>query len=124
MSLAIVIGVLVLHPVLDAEGPVRLVAVGVGDEPVRWVVDHAWAGTTRDGEPLGVRLGAGPHVVEAQSAAAGAWQALARPDPEGASWQAVPAWTARLEPGHAVPALPSAILVAALALCAAIAKRS
>ncbi len=112
------LGVLVLQPVLDTEGPMRLVASGVGDEPVRWIVDGHWVATTRDGQAARVHLAAGPHHVEAQSAAAGTWRALARADPEGPSWLAVPAWSAE-HVNRVVPDVPASALMALLLLAGA-----
>lgn len=119
MSLAFVVATLVLHPVLDEAGPVRLVATGLGDEPVLWRVDGQAVGTTADGEAKVVRLSEGAHVVEAQSAATGAWQALARSDPQGDGWSAVPAWhgehpAAQPIPGESTVALGVALAGAAL----------
>jgi hypothetical protein len=109
MSVAVVLAVLLLHPVLDAAGPVRLVAAGTGDEPVRWVVDGRLLATTADGEATDVVLSAGGHEVKAESAATGDWRALARADPSGREWRAVPAWSASHAsapiPGPAVPLL-------------------
>lgn len=124
MSLAVLLATIVLAPVLDEPGWVRLVATGVGDEPVRWLADGAVVATTRDGEASRVWLGAGEHRIEAQSAAPGGWQALARPDPGEATWNAVPAWYGEHAATQAAPGLPLAAALAVFSVGAARAKRT
>lgn len=124
MSLAFVVATIVLSPIMAEDGPMRFVATGVGDEPVRWVVDGVAVATTRDGEAARIHLAAGAHRVEAQSAALGAWQALARPDPDEPAWQAVQAWYGEHTAQRAVPGAPLAATVLLLLGLAIQAKRT
>ncbi|MEK6986291.1 MAG: hypothetical protein AABX89_07910 [Candidatus Thermoplasmatota archaeon] len=123
MSLAFVVATLVLHPVLDEAGPVRLVATGLDDELVLWRVDGRAVGTTADGEAMVLMLSEGAHRIEAQSAATGAWQALARSDPQEAGWSAVPAWHGERPAVQPIPGESTLALGAALAGAALWARR-
>jgi hypothetical protein len=121
--------VLVLQPVLAEDGDLRLVAAGVGDDPVVWTLDGVEVARTADREAAVVNVSAGVHELRASSAATGAWHALARPDglADGAAF--VPGWSARHEPepspGGAdgsrwdrLPPLPLALGATALLLLA------
>ncbi len=90
--------VLVLSPVLAEDGDLRLVATGVGDDEVVWLVDGFEMARSHDREAVIVPVTAGVHDLQAHSNATTRWQAMARPDPqvEGAAY--VPAWTAIHEP--------------------------
>jgi hypothetical protein len=99
---------LLLQPVLAEDGPLRLVAVGTGPEPVEWTLDGEVVARTADGEAARIDVAAGPHDLWAASAARGRWRVLARPDPApaGGGAEAVAAWAAVHEPepepgGHA-----------------------
>lgn len=97
-----------LQPVLAEDGPLRLVAVGTGDDVVDWTLDGRLVATTGDGEAASVAASAGPHELWATSRSDAAWRALARPDgasPGGAT--AVPAWTAVNVPSEPATALPA-----------------
>lgn len=117
------LAVLLLHPVLDHDGDLRLVAAGTGEDDITWHVDGVRVGTVGDREPLVVAVAAGAHDVSATSPATGRWTALARPEgtPDGAQY--VAAWTAthEAEPAPArsarqVPWLPVGLGVAAALL--------
>jgi Penicillin-Binding Protein C-terminus Family len=112
---------LLLQPVLADDGELRFVAVGVGAEPVTWVMDGVEVATTRDREAVSVGAAAGRHEVWAVSDARGPWRALVRPaDPPPDGAVIVPAWTAVHEPtpdsGWPSWALPLAATVAAVAV--------
>lgn len=123
--------VLVLSPVLADDGDLRLVATGVGDDEVVWVLDGVEVARSHDRQAVTVAVGAGVHDLEAHSNATTRWQAVARPDPqvEGAAY--VPAWTAIHEPpnpeagGRAWlrPSLPLALGSLALLLLVAPGRR-
>ena len=86
---------LLLQPWLAEDGDLRLVAVGVGDEPVEWMLDGEVVATTADGQAVRIPASAGPHELWATSASEARWRALARPDDRPvAGVEAVPAWTA------------------------------
>jgi hypothetical protein len=102
---AAALAILVLAPVLDEPGPLRLVAVGTGDAVVEWSLDGLPVANTTDGVAATIQAPAGEHTVTARSKATGRWTALVRPDPQGAGLQSVPAWTATWE-GSAPPAPP------------------
>lgn len=90
--------VLVLQPVLLEDGPLRVVASGVGDDEVVWTLDGVEVARTLDREAAVVHVAAGAHELRATSTAQGAWHALARPDgaAEGAAF--VPGWSATHDP--------------------------
>lgn len=90
--------VLVLSPVLAEDGDLRLVATGVGDDEVIWVLNGVEVARSHDREAVTVAVAAGVHDLQVHSNATTRWQAVARPDPqvEGAAY--VPAWTAIHEP--------------------------
>ena len=94
---AAALALLVLAPVLDEPGPLRLVAVGTGDAIVEWSLDGLPVANTTDGVAATIEASAGEHTVTARSKAQGRWTALVRPDPTGAGLQSVPAWTATWE---------------------------
>lgn len=123
MTAAAAVVVLLLHPVLEDDGPVRLVAAGVGETEVRWTVDGVEVALTRDREAAVLVLAAGAHEVRVAGPADRPWQALARPDgaADGAAY--VPAWSAAHEPAAkdperqgGVPPLPLALALAAAVL--------
>lgn len=93
--------VLLLAPALAEDGELRLVASGVDDATVLWVLDGVPLAETQDRQAITVHVSAGAHVLAAHSNATGRWQALARPDPVGDGATYVPAWTAIHQP--AVP---------------------
>lgn len=96
--------VLLLQPVFEEDGTLRLVATGVGSDEVVWSVDGREVGRTHDREALEVALDAGAHNVTAASKAQGDWQAVGRKGgvADGAAF--VPAWTA----AHKADAPPQA----------------
>lgn len=91
------LAILVLHPVLEDDGALRLVSDGTGDRDVAWRLDGELVATTWDGEPASIQVEAGRHELRASSEETGAWQIMARPDPPGPGARYVPAWTARAE---------------------------
>lgn len=91
------VAVLVLQPVVDADGPVRLVATGVGPEEVTWLLDGVEVARTGDREAAVVHATAGPHELRAASNATGRWTAMARPDGEAHGAAYVAAWSATHE---------------------------
>lgn len=93
--------VLLLSPTLAEPGELRLVATGLGDEPVVWVLDGVEVARTRDREAATIAVGTGLHALQAFSNATGRWQAVARPDPAGDGAAYVPAWTATHDPAPA-----------------------
>lgn len=103
MSAAALVAVLLLQPALDADGPVRLVASGVGDDPVVWTLDGVEVARTQDREAAVVAVPAGLHDLRASGPAARAWMALARPDGAGEGATYVPAWTAANDPAASAP---------------------
>jgi hypothetical protein len=115
-----ILAALLLQPWLAEDGHLRLVAVGVGDEPVEWTLDGEVVATTADGEAARVAASAGPHELWATSAAGESWRALARPDDRpSAGAQAVPAWTAVHEPeaaGQRTWLLPAGAVVGSAAV--------
>lgn len=123
MTATAAVVVLLLHPVLEDAGPLRLVAAGVGDGEVAWNVDGVEVARTGDREAAVLDLAAGPHEVRATGPASRAWDALARPDGPAAGATYVPAWSASHEPapqvrqgGAGVPPLPLALALAAAVL--------
>ncbi len=109
---------LLLLPVLDEPGPVRVVAAGTGEEPVSWVLDGIQVATTADRQAARLNLTAGPHELWAVSGAEGDWYALARPEPEAGDGAVyVPAWTAHHPAGTDATGgqAPSWLVPAALA---------
>lgn len=103
---AAALALLVLVPVLDQPGPLRLVAVGTGEATVEWSLDGLVVANTTDGVAATIQAPAGEHTITARSTAQGRWTALVRPDPSGAALQSVPAWTATWEGGVATPSPP------------------
>jgi hypothetical protein len=90
---------LLLQPWLADDGHLRLVAVGVGDERVEWMLDGQVVATTGDGEAIRVPAAAGPHELWVSSASDEPWRALARPDDRPAAGaEPVSAWMAVHEP--------------------------
>lgn len=116
--------VLLLSPVLAEAGDLRLVATGVDDERVVWLLDGVEVAQTHDRQAATVSVSGGAHLLEARSSATGRWQALARPDPVGDGAAYVPAWTAVHEPSATPatgwewprPALPGLLAAAAIGL--------
>lgn len=111
MGPAAALAILVLSPVLDEPGPLRLVAVGTEAEPVEWWLDGVAVANTTDGVSASVQATAGEHTVTARSMARQGWSALVRSEPRTTALQPVPAWTATWEGGAptdvASPALPA-----------------
>lgn len=93
MSAALVV-VLLLQPVLDEAGPMRLVAADVGDAEVVWSLDGVEVARTHDREAAVVDVAAGSHELRAASTASGGWTALARPDGVGDGATFVQGWVA------------------------------
>jgi hypothetical protein len=105
---SLVAAAVLLQPVLADDGPLRVVAVGTGDDPVDWTLDGRLVATTADGEAASVPASSGPHELWATSRSDAAWRALARPDPSSPGGAAaVPAWTAVNVPAASDRALPS-----------------
>lgn len=113
---------LLVQPVLDEPGTLRLVAAGPPG-PVEWIVDGREAGTTAAREALAVPVAAGAHAVVARTEGTGPWQVTARLDPPGPGIAYAAAWTASSSrgdgpvviPGAGAPLAAAAILLAALA---------
>lgn len=99
MSAAVILAVLVLHPVLDEAMDLRLVATGETGR-VEWSLDGNIFATTDAGEAVSIATSAGPHEITARTTATGAWAAMARPEPEGPGARFVEAWYAE-HPGPA-----------------------
>ena len=132
MSPAAAVVVLLLHPVLDADQPLRLVAADVGEAVVVWELDGVEVARTGDREAVTTLVRAGEHELRASSAADGRWTAMARPDgaAEGAAY--VNAWVATHDgsvpqgaasgpvdgSGWPVPPLPVALALGAVLLAA------
>lgn len=92
MSLAVpLLAVLLLQPVLDDPGSIRLVAAGVGDQSVVWHVGDATVGVTSDRQPWYVEVPAGRSFVWVEGPDESSWTALARPDPASGGATYVPA---------------------------------
>ena len=115
-----VAALLVLQPVLDEAGTLRLVAVG--PPKVAWAIDGRPVGTAGPREPIEVQVAAGGHTVTASTNHTGPWQVLARLDPRGPGIAYAPAWTAsspghapRLVPGPAIGLLLLVLVAAAIA---------
>lgn len=118
MALAVV---LLLNPVLADDGDLRLVASGVGDHEVVWVLDGVVVARTADREAVTLPVPSGSHELQAHSNATTRWQAVARPDPDAPGATYVPAWTALHEPTLAnrpVPAWSQPTLALGLAAVA------
>ena len=98
------VAVLVLHPVLDADGPVRVVATGVDGHEVVWLLDGQEVARTGEREAATLQVPAGPHELRAVSNATGRWTAMARPDGEAAGAAYVPAWSATHDGSPLAPA--------------------
>ena len=112
---------LLVQPVLEQPGTLRLVATGPPG-PVEWLVDGREAGSTPARQPLAVPAAAGPHVVVARTARTGPWQVVVRLDAPGPGIAYAPAWTAsstgdgpRVIPGPAAPLLAGVVALAAWA---------
>ncbi len=93
--------VLVLQPVLDESGDLRLASRGTDDAPVTWLLDGIPVGQTRDGTALTISVPAGTHTLHALSDHDGSWTIMARSDPApwtGATY--VPSWSARHNESH------------------------
>lgn len=102
MSVAAVVAVLVLHPVVDEAADLRVVATGdVG--AIQWLLDGDVVATTVAGAAARIPVAAGPHELTARTDAHGAWNAMARPDPSGPGARYVEAWYAE-HPGPVVAA--------------------
>lgn len=120
------VAVLLLQPVLAEDGPVRVVASGVGGDEVVWTLDGAEVGRTADREALVLDVEAGAHDLRAASAARGTWHALARPDGTADGAAFVPGWSATHEAtprpssgdGPGIPPLPLTLGLAAAVLLA------
>ncbi|HUR61091.1 MAG TPA: hypothetical protein VM286_01835 [Candidatus Thermoplasmatota archaeon] len=111
---------LLVQPVLEQEGTLRLVAAGP-EAPVTWIVDGREAGTVAAREPLAVPVAAGPHAVVARTEHAGAWQVVVRLETPGPGISYVPAWTAASpgeSPPRMVPGLSPRLVAAAVAVAA------
>lgn len=114
------LAILLLHPTLDSDGSLRMVATGVEDEEVTWSLDGIELGKTIDREALVIQTTAGHHELAARSEASTRWTVVARPEAatEGAAY--VTSWSATHEAEPAalshnwrVPRLP--ILLGGLA---------
>lgn len=89
---------LMLSPVVHEDTDVRAVAIGTGDDEVRWLLDGHEVARSRDGEAVSFAVAKGRHDLHAVSGQEGAWEIMARPEPRGAGATFVQAWTARHEP--------------------------
>jgi hypothetical protein len=110
---------LLVQPILEEPGTLRLVATGPPG-PVAWLVDGHEVGSAAARQPLSVQAGAGPHAVVARTERSGPWQVVVRLDQPGPGIAYTPAWTAT-SPGDAprvVPGLSVALVGAALAAAA------
>lgn len=84
----------VLHPVLAEDQPVRL-AASASAEQVTWTIDGEPLGTYPASQAVRVELKAGEHWVKAESPSRAEWTALVRPDPDhGPGASLVQAWSA------------------------------
>lgn len=115
--------VLILHPVMDEPSDLRVVAAGV-EEPVEWELDGRLVATTGDREAASFPIGAGTHQLVARTDHEGAWEVMARPDPQDPGTATyVPAWTARHVPtpaGDAGMRIPAWAGPVAMALAAVV----
>lgn len=121
MMLAVA-ALLLVQPVLEEPGTLRLVATGPPG-PVEWIVDGKEVGATPSREALTVPVEAGPHAVVARTAHTGPWQVMVRLDAPGPGIAYTPAWTAsshgdgpRVIPGATAPLLALAVVTAAAGL--------
>jgi hypothetical protein len=112
---------LLVQPVLDEPGTLRLVATGPPG-PVAWVVDGRSVGSSAAREAVSVQVGAGPHAVVASAEHKGPWQVVVRLDQPGPGIAYTPAWTAssagdgpRVIPGAGAPWVAAAVALAAWA---------
>ena len=101
------VAVLILHPVLAEEGPLRLVAVGTGADVVEWSIDGTVVANTTHGVAAAVQVTAGEHTVVARTVHRASWTALVRSEPRTAGIEHVPAWTAHWDADEA-PVMPMA----------------
>lgn len=86
--------VLVLQPMLEHEGTLRLATTGTGLSDVEWLLDGKVVGTTRDAQALDTHAAAGPHTLVARTESKAEWHAMARLQPDAPGVLFVPAWSA------------------------------
>jgi hypothetical protein len=97
--LLVLTSVLMVHPVVDEDTSLRLVALGTEDETVAWFLDDEPVATTHAGQAVTLPVPAGSWQVRAETDHAGTWEIHVRPDPdrgEGAMY--VQGWSATNEP--------------------------
>jgi hypothetical protein len=116
-----VAALLLVQPVLEEPGTLRLVATGPPG-PVEWSLDGQEVGATPARQALTVQAAAGPHTVVARTGQTGPWQVVARLDAPGPGIAYASAWTAssagdgpRVIPGASAAALGAALALAAWA---------
>ena len=86
---------LVLYPVMDEDGSLRVVATGLADESANWYLDGHLVATTTDRQAAKIWASAGVHELVA-TAGPDQWLAMARHDPPVATGALyVDSWTAR-----------------------------
>ncbi|MCA1819706.1 MAG: hypothetical protein LC620_06635 [Halobacteriales archaeon] len=120
-----VAALLLVQPVLEEPGTLRMAATGPPGQ-IEWLVDGQVVGATPAREALTVAAGAGPHAVVARTEHTGPWRVMVRLDAPGPGIAYVPAWTAS-SPGdgpRVIPGPSAALLAGVLALVAGVrAKR-
>lgn len=112
---ALVAAALLLSPELAADGALRLVSQGTGDEPVQWLLDGHVVATTNDTTVARIDAVAGQHALWATTGFNGDWRVLARLEPTGSDVMHVPAWTAQHEAPPVATERPDWLLPVAFA---------
>lgn len=100
-AVVLLVSLLVLHPVVEEDTPLRLVATGTGDVPVHWILDGDAVAVTADGQAGHVNVSAGEHTVRAETDHDGPWRILVRPSPQGPGVTYVDGWSAQHTPAPA-----------------------
>ncbi|MEA3203295.1 MAG: Penicillin-Binding Protein C-terminus Family [Thermoplasmata archaeon] len=110
---------LLVQPVLEEPGTLRLVATGPPG-PVEWLVDGQSVGSAAAREPIAVQAGPGPHAGVARASHSGPWQVVVRLDKPGPGIAYAPAWTASSagDGPRVIPGLSLGVVGAALAAAA------
>jgi len=112
---------IVLAPVLDDPGDLRVVATGTGDEAITWSLDGVQVAQTHDREAAAFHAGAGRHRLTAQSPSRTAWMAMARLVPRGDGFALAPSWSGHAS-GQPPVVIPSGSAAAALGLALLLAR--